>query len=129
MREKGRELAVSFATGALVAAAVYRLSAGRGYPLLHSLCDGFFVAAVLLLGVGGLRALRNRGAFDVAGYGISSAVRVTFPFLGNGEREDIMEYRRRKAEKRRSAGGLLLAGAVYLVLSLITLGVYYGGRG
>ena len=108
---------------------VYRLSAGRGYPLLHSLCDGFFVAAVLLLGVGGLRALRNRGAFDVAGYGISSAVRVTFPFLGNGEREDIMEYRRRKAEKRRSAGGLLLAGAVYLVLSLITLGVYYGGRG
>ena len=125
MSDKFKDFVVCLVSGAIITVLVYLLSAGRGYPFLHSLCDGFFVAAALLLGVGGLRAIRNKGAFDVAGYGISSALRTTFPLLRGDQDEDIMGYRQRKAERRKGAGGLLTAGVVYLVLSVIVLFLYY----
>lgn len=127
MNEKCKTFLGNLAVGALLAAAAFWISAGRGYPFLHCLCDGFFVAAALLLGVGGLRAVRNKGAFDVAGYGLSSAVQTAFPFLRGDRDEDIIEYRQRKEEKRKGAGGLLTAGAVYLALSVIVLCLYYMG--
>ena len=125
MSDKCKEFLSHLILGAVITVSVYFLSAGRGYPVLHSLCDGFFVAAVLLLGVGGLRAIRNKGAFDVAGYGLSSAVLTAFPFLRGDKDEDIIEYRQRKTEKRKGAWGLLVAGAVYLMLSIIVLFLYY----
>ena len=127
MSDKRKEFLTYLIMGALVTVPAYLLSAGRGYPVLHSLCDGFFVAATILLGVGGLRGIRNRGAFDVAGYGISSVLHITFPFLGKDKDEDIVEYRQRKTESRKGAGGLLAAGAVYLALSVIVLCLYYMG--
>ena len=39
-------------------------------------------------------------------------------------RSDIHQYRERKESERKSPGGLLLAGTVYLVLSLAALAVY-----
>ena len=129
MSDKCKEFLSHLILGAVITVSVYLLSAGRGYPVLHSLCDGFFVAATLLLGIGGLRAIRNKGAFDVAGYGLSSAVHTAFPFLRGDQDEDIMGYLQRKAEKRKGAGGLLAAGAVYLALSLIILTLYYAVRG
>ena len=125
MSDKFKDFLVCLAVGVVITVPVSFLSAGRGYPFLHSLCDGFFVAAALLLGVGGLRAIRNRGGFDVAGYGISSVVRTTFPFLRGDLDEDIIEYRQRKTEKRKGAWGLFAAGAVYLTLSVIVLFLYY----
>lgn len=125
MSDKAKTFLIDLMIGAMVTVPVYFLSAGRGYPVLHCLCDGFFVAAVLLLGVGGIRAIRNRGAFDVAGFGLKLAVRITFPFLQGDSEEDILEYRRKKNEKRKGAGGLLAAGAVYLMLSIITLALHY----
>lgn len=121
MREKGRSLIRSIAIGAIVSVLAFGISAGRGNAIVHSLCDGFFVAAVLLLGVGILRAIRNTGAFDVAGYGIHSALSA----FGKNSPEDFMEYRRRKAGKRKGAGSLLVAGTAYLVLSFAMLGLYY----
>lgn len=125
MNEKYKAFLVNLASGAVVAALVYWLNTGRGYPLLHSLCDGFFVAAVMLLGVGGLKFVRNKGVFDVAGFGFSSAVKLAFPFLGDNKEEDIHGYRERKAQERKGAGGLLAAGVVYMVLSVLTLCLYY----
>lgn len=125
MSDKRKEFLTHLIMGALITVPAYLLSAGRGYPVLHSLSDGFFVAATLLLGVGGLRGVRNRGGFDVAGYGISTALQTTFPFLWKERDEDIVEYQQRKAERRKGAGGLLAAGAVYLALSVIVLCLYY----
>ena len=88
------------------------------------MCDGFFVAAVMLLGVGTIRAVSNRGAFDVAGYGLRIAIELALPVLRREEKEDIHQYRERKEAERKSPAGLLLAGAVYLVLSLAALAVY-----
>lgn len=125
MNEKYKAFLTNLTVGAFVTALVYWLNTGRGYPLLHSLCNGFFVAAVMLLGVGGLKTVRNKGAFDVAGFGFSSVIKIALPFLGDNKEEDIHEYRERKAQERKGAGGLLAAGAVYMALSLLSLCLYY----
>lgn len=125
MNEKYKAFLIDLVSGAFVAALVYWLNTGQGYPLFHSLCNGFFVAAVMLFGVGGLKFVRNKGAFDVVGFGFSSVIKTTFPFLSDNKEEDIHEYRERKAEKRKDAGGLLAAGAIYMALSVLALGLYY----
>lgn len=129
MGEKYKSFFINLGVGVPVVVLVYWLDAGRGYPFLHCLCDGFFVAAVLLLGVGGLRGVRNKGVFDVVGFGISSVAKITFPFLKGEQEEDIYDYRQRKAERRKEAGGLLAAGTVYLILSVLVLCLYYMTRG
>lgn len=124
MSEKRKAFLTSLAAGAVLAAAVYALNVSRDYGWSRSVCDGFFVAAVMLLGIGLIRAINNRGAFDVAGYGLRMAVELVLPVLKREEKEDIHQYRERKEAERKSPAGLLLAGAVYLVLSLAALGVY-----
>ena len=124
MNGKVRELLVYLAIGAVIAAAVLALNLNREYGVLRSLCDGLFVAAVLLLGVGGIKAARNKGTFDVAGFGLRSVVDMTIPALRREEPEDMQQYRERKALERKSSVGLLLAGGVYLALSVIVLVIY-----
>ena len=124
MSDKVREFLIYLAAGAVIAAAVLALNLSREYGALRSLCDGFFVAAVLLLGIGGIKAARNKGSFDVAGFGLRHVVDITIPALRREEKEDLQQYRERKAMERKSSVGLLLAGGIYLVLSVIALAVY-----
>lgn len=124
MSGKRRGLLICLAVGAALAAAVCALNVSRDYGWSRSVCDGFFVAAVMLLGMGTIRAVYNRGAFDVAGYGLHMAIELVLPVLRREEKEDIHQYRERKAAERKSPAGLLLAGTVYLVLSLAVLAVY-----
>lgn len=124
MSGKRRGFLICLAVGAVLAAAVCALNVSRDYGWSRSLCDGFFVAAVMLLGVGSIKAVNNRGAFDVAGYGLRMAVELALPALRREEKEDIHQYRKRKEAERKSPAALLLAGAVYLVLSLAALAVY-----
>lgn len=124
MSGKRKRLLTCLAAGAVLAAAVCALNVNRGYGWSRSVCDGFFVAAVILLGLGVIRAVCNRGAFDVAGYGLRMAVELALPALRREEKEDIHQYRERKEAERKSPAGLLLAGAVYFVLSLAALAVY-----
>lgn len=124
MSGKKRELLTCLAVGAVLAASVCALNMGRGYGWSRSACDGFFVAAVMLLGMGSLRAVGNRGAFDVAGYGLHMAVELALPVLKRQEKEDLHQYRKRKAANRKSPAGLFGAGAVYFVLSLAALAIY-----
>lgn len=124
MNGKRKGILLSFAVGAVLAAAVCALNVSRDYGWSRSVCDGLFVAAVMLLGVGIIRAVYNRGAFDVAGYGLRKAAELAIPALKREEKEDIQQYRERKNAGRKSPAGLLLAGTVYLVLSLAALAVY-----
>lgn len=124
MSSKVRELLIYLAVGAIIAAAVFALNLSREYGVLRSLCDGFFVAAALLLGVGSIKAARNKGTFDVAGFGLRYVVDITIPALRRGEKEDMQQYRERKAQERKSSVGLLLAGGVYLAMSVIVLVIY-----
>ena len=132
----GSGLPACLAAGAAIAAAVCALNVSRGYGWSRSVCDGLFVASVMLLGTGGIRAVGNRGAFDVAGYGLRTVLELALPLLRRtdeghsgetGEQhtaEDIHQYRARREAQRRSPAGLLLAGGVYFILSLAALVVY-----
>lgn len=124
MSEKVRDFLINLATGAVIAAAVFTMNMNRGYDILRCLCDGPFVAAVFLLGIGGIKAARNQGTFDIAGFGLRSAVDVLIPALRRDEKETMEQYQVRKAQERKSSKGMLLAGMVYLALSLISLAVY-----
>ena len=124
MSDKAREFLINLAAGAAITAAVLALNLNREYGALRSLCDGLFVAAVLLLGVGGIKAARNKGTFDVAGFGLRHVVDMTIPAFRREEKEDLQQYRERKALERKSSVGLLLAGGVYLVMSVIVLVIY-----
>ena len=135
MTEKRKDLLISLAYGAVIAVIGFAVSysqrdnytfdSGSADIYLHCLCDGLFVAAVMLLGTGGLKAIRNQGVFDVMGFGMKSVIELTIPMFRREEKEDLQAYRERKEAVRKSAWSLLLAGAVYLVLSAICLPVYY----
>ena len=124
MSEKLRDFLIQLVIGAVVSVAVFALNLSREYGALRSLCDGLFVAAVFLLGIGGIKAARNKGTFDVAGYGIRHVVDITIPAFRRAEKEDIRQYQERKAMERKSSVGLLLAGLVYLALAVVALVVY-----
>ena len=70
MSEKVRDILLNLVTGAVIAGAVFALNLNRGYLVLRCLCDGLFVAAVFLLGIGFIKLARNKGTFDTAGYGL-----------------------------------------------------------
>ena len=124
MSDRVRDFLVNLVTGAVVAAAVFILNLSREYPVLRCVCDGLFVAAVFLLGIGGIKAARNGGTFDIAGFGLSHVVGMAIPALRREEKEDVHQYRERKAQERKSSKGMLLAGVVYLALSLVALVIY-----
>lgn len=113
------------ALGLLVIALVWFVNAEQEYTLVHRLCDGCYVAAVVLLGSGGLAFCRNKGALDIFGYGAHSLITMFNP--GNRlarPKEDYYEYCKRKAEERKPFGHMLIAGAVYLVLALVFVAIY-----
>lgn len=113
--------------GAVVALGVISLQWSADRPVWHKLCDGFFVAAVLLLATGGLRAVSKTGFFDAMGYALKTGIQNFLPMSGTNPlraEEDLFTYKQRKAKSRKSAADLLLAGAVYLILSLIALALY-----
>ena len=125
MSDAKKALLSGLATGAVIAVLVFALGQSRGYTFLRCLCDGTFVAAVMLLGVGGIKGLRNKGAFDIMGYGVKQTVETFIPMLKRGEKEDLYAYRERKEAERKPASGLLKAGLIYLAISVLVLVIYY----
>lgn len=124
MSEKARDFLINLVTGTVIAVAVFTMNMNRGYDVLRCLCDGPFVASVFLLGIGGIKAARNQGTFDTVGFGLRSTVDVVIPSLRRDEKETMEQYRERKAQERRSSKGMLLAGLVYFLLSVLALVVY-----
>lgn len=125
MTEKRKKLLINLITGFLVAVIVIAFGWDAEKSICHQLCDGTFVAAVILLGIGGLKFARNGGTFDIVVFGIGSAVRMMFPWLLKERKDaDYAAYIARKKETRQSAKPELLAGAVYLALALIFLVIY-----
>lgn len=124
MKLRKSSLISCFAAGAVITALVTGLNISREYGAIRSVCDGLFIAATLLLGIGGIKFARNRGIFDLAGYGISTAFYTALPMLRQREKESAIEYVERKREERKPAAEMLIAGAAYLVLSLAALLIY-----
>ena len=130
MDEKRKRFLVDLVFGAVIAGAVIAINAGRGHAVLRLLCDGCFVAGVLLLGTGGLKFFRNEGMFDIFAYSIKSVFQIHYPFakmnspLEEKKREDYATYKENKKKKRKSPADLLWAGLIYMALALVFVTVY-----
>lgn len=122
MSETRKSIMADLTVGMMIAFAVYLLNQNQGHSLTHTLSDGFFVAAVALLGSGGIRFCTSRGALDMLGYGFKT-VGEFFTKAGrlDGPDEDYYEYCQRKAEERKPFSHFLIAGLICLGLSVIFL--------
>lgn len=128
MTDKQKGILIYLGVGLAITVGVIALNWQKGYMFSHLLCDGFFVAAVALLGFGGLKFTRNQGMFDMLTYSISTTFQLHYPFTKMNSpleerQESFLDYKERKRAKRKSASELLWAGLAYLVLALIMLAV------
>lgn len=129
MSEKQKGILIHISAGAVIAVAVAILGWSRGHSVLRLLCDGCFVAAVVLLGSGGLKFARNQGTFDIMTYSIKSVFHLHFPFTKMNSpleerEEDFADYKERKQANRKSSAELLWAGLIYLIAAVVILVIY-----
>lgn len=121
---------ISFAVGLVIAFAVacargvFRVSgAARVWRIL---CDGCFVSAVLLMGVGLMTLVSSEGMFDIVSYGFL-CLRSTFQkgekrgkrlpggeSEENGERATFYDYKVAKRGTRSTHWYLLFVGLIFL---------------
>lgn len=126
MTETKKGILIHLGIGVVVAVGVIALNWQKGYLVTHLLCDGFFVAAVVLLGFGGLKFARNQGVFDMLTYSVSSMFQIHYPFTKMNSpleerQESLIDYKERKRAKRKPATELLWSGLIYLVLAVVML--------
>lgn len=128
MSEKIKKLIPYFAAGVVIFVVVIVLNRDQDYTLIHRLCDGFFVAGALLLGMGGLKFCRNQGAFDMISYGVVSTFHNHFPGAKMDsplqEREDYVSYAERKRAERKSPKEFFVVGSAFMIPAVILLVVY-----
>ena len=89
------------------------------------LCDAFSVPGMLCLFGGLLVWVGNEGAFDGIGYVLSYAFHAVLP--GNlNKRESYKEYLERKKDDRTTGYGFVfVVGIIFMVLSLLFLGMFH----
>lgn len=86
----------------------------------RTLCDAFFIPAVVLLGLGALMYVSNEGFFDVATFGMRSMLWLFHPAGEKARnRQDFAEYRAQKHENPARPGVLLAVGGAFLMISLV----------
>lgn len=124
--KKNRRFLGAFLFGALVVLAacglksVFRMTEPN--RIFRVLCDGCFLAAVMLLGVGLLVMIDNNGLFDAFGYSARFIFNLLIPGPGKGKpKESFVEYRQRRHEKPAMYGFLLLSGGFYLLAAFVFL--------
>ena len=100
----------------------------RENSVLRALCDGFFVAGALVMGMSGLMFAGNEGVFDIFGFGISHLFTTRWPGLStmpdDHRKEKYVDYKERKRKNPSKPLPVLLAGAIYMVLAVIFLIIY-----
>ena len=126
--EPGKAWIVCLICGAAVTAlvAVYRAAGAyqeETQKLWFSVCDGAFVAAVLLIGLGLLIWIGSTGMFDTLTYAAHSLKHMLLPFGGKKEtRPDYYHYKLAKEEKRRPVPvSMLGSGVLFLLLAGLAL--------
>ena len=129
MQQKKKDFATGILIGLSILTVMLVSNPQHVDSILWRLCDGFFVAAVMVMGFGGLMHARNKGIFDMMEYSVSSVFRLKFPGFSIGrareDEEDFIAFRDRKASVRRSASGFLISGGIYMILAVLFMILYY----
>ena len=90
---------------------------------MRILCDGFFVAAMGLLCVGGFQWTSNGGVMDGLGFAAKTGIaRMRRDF--ETVKLSFGDYQQAQRAKARSPKHLLLAGLVHLVIAVVLYAVY-----
>lgn len=90
-----------------------------------ALCDGAFVAAVLLIGIGLMVWLGNMGTFDMMSYGFKSFAGLFSKNAENRKPEgSFFNYTQKKAEKKSPFLFIVIVGIVFLLLAFLFNGLY-----
>ena len=127
--KKALRTVLAFLFGVIIALGVCVLkdvfSMGEPVRILRTLCDAFFLPAVLLLGGGLMVMVSNNGIFDTLAYASRNVFNLLLPGPGRGRNpESFVDYRRRKHQRQGSYGFLLLAGGLHLLLASICLALF-----
>ena len=119
---------IALGVGAVIALAVALLNRSSEAGPLRLICDGCFVAGILVGGAGCLMLAGNEGVFDIFGFGVSFVLNLhwsgLFQMPEERQRESYADYKARKRQKPSAPGGVLLAGGFYLLLAAILLVIY-----
>lgn len=128
MTERAKSILKSGIFAIAVGALVFFTNPQGSGDLFRRICDAFFTPGALLLGSAGLTWCRNRGAFDLLTYGITSVFHTHVPGASIGhardEKEDFLTYRGRKAASRKPPYGTLWVGLVLTALSVVLVVIY-----
>lgn len=91
------------------------------------LSDGFFVAGLLLTGVGSLIWVFSTDFFDIFAYGFKSLLVLCTAIVKPTDHQTFYEYKLSRDKKRKKASYfILIVGLVFLTLALICLLIYNG---
>ena len=128
MTERTKSILKSGIFAIAVGALVFSTNPQGSGDLFRRICDAFFTPGALLLGSAGLTWCRNRGAFDLLTYGVTSVFHTHVPGASIGhardEKEDFLTYRDRKAASRKPPYGTLWVGLVLTALSVVLVAIY-----
>lgn len=105
---------------------IFCLIKNVSFSLLNS-CDGFFVGACVLIGVGILQLVVNQGTLDVIAVGFSNLFSV-FKKDGTKKYDGIYGYQEAKQAKRKQNKynriPIVFAGVLLLIVALILRAIY-----
>ena len=128
MTERTKSILKSGIFAIAVGALVFFTNPQGSGDLFRRICDAFFTPGALLLGSAGLTWCRNRGAFDLLTYGITSVFHTHVPGASIGhardEKKDFLTYRDLKAASRKPPYGTLWVGLVLTALSVVLVAIY-----
>ena len=90
------------------------------------LSDGFFVAGLLMTGVGALVLVASTDFYDIFAYGLRNLVAIFAPMAKTRQAMKYYEFKESRAERRgKKRFFVLVTGLAYLGLALACLWVYY----
>lgn len=101
---------------------------GELYLNCRYLSDGFFIVAVLFVGMGTLLWVSTTGFFDIFSYAMKSLLVLFSPLKKPSEHPHFYEYKCEREAKRKGkpiTHTVLIVGLILLALSLICLALYY----
>ncbi|MBO7326892.1 MAG: DUF3899 domain-containing protein [Clostridia bacterium] len=96
--------------------------------VVRFVCDGFYVAGILYLCIGGLIWASKEGAFDGLGYTVSNWKHSIFHNTRDWKKkETFQEYKERVSEKKkgRRVNEAIIIGGVSILIASVLLIVYH----
>lgn len=94
------------------------------HEILKAVCDGFFVAGILVTAFGLLVIASNGGTFDMLKYGVYTLFALFLRNPAKRKYRTFYDYRLAVQDKKRGFGYMLIVGGAFLVIAGILLIVY-----